>query len=240
MIKKIVLPAFCITAFLVVGSLSFGAAPTNIVDAARTGDANQVRAFIEKKVDVNTRASDGATALHWAVNRDDLKMVDVLLAAGATVDVANDFGTTPLSLACENGSAAMTEKLLSAGAKPNGAIPGGQTPLMIASRTGNVGTVRILLDHGADVDAKEDTKGQTALMWAIDEKHADVIKLLIDRGANFRAKSKGGFSPFFFALRNGDVELVKSFLASGGIDVNEKVPGSQGNGLLITIANPNM
>src|SRR6185503_13367939 len=110
MIKKIVLPAFCLAAWLGAGSLSFGAVPANIVDAARAGDANQVRVFVEKKVDVNTRASDGATALHWAVNRDDLKMVDMLLAAGAKVDVPNDFGTTPMSLACENGSAAMTEK----------------------------------------------------------------------------------------------------------------------------------
>jgi len=240
MIKKIVLPAFGIAAFLLAGSLSFGAVAANIVDAARAGDANQVRALVEKKVDVNTRASDGATALHWAVNRDDLKMVDMLLAAGAKVDVTNDFGTTPLSLACENGSAAMTEKLLKAGAKPNVANPGGETPLMIASRTGSIATVRILLDHGANVDAKEDTRGQTALMWAIDEKHSDVVKLLIDRGANFRDKSRSGFSPFLFALRNGDVELVKSFVASGGIDVNEKVPGSQGGPLLITIANPNM
>src|SRR3954469_22657135 len=115
MIKKIGLPVFCMALFLGAGSLSFGAA-ANIVEAARTGDANQVRAFVEKKVDVNTRASDGATALHWAVNRDDLKMVDILVAAGATVDITNDFGTTPLALASENGSAAMAEKLLKAGA----------------------------------------------------------------------------------------------------------------------------
>src|SRR6185436_18933794 len=164
MIKRIVLPASCIAAFVLAAvSLLFAAVAGNIVDAARAGDANQVRAFVEKKVDVNTRASDGATALHWAVNRDDLKMVDMLLAAGAKVDVPNDFGTTPMSLACENGSAAMVERLLKAGANPNAAISGGETPLMVASRTGNIDTVRVLLDHGANVNAREETKGQTAL-----------------------------------------------------------------------------
>ena len=45
---------------------------------------------------------------------------------------------------------------------------------------------------------------------------------------------------FLFAVRNGDVALVKTLLASGGINVNDKVPGSQGNALLMTIANPNV
>ena len=240
MIKRILLPAFCMAVFVLGAvSLSFGAVAADIVDAARAGDRAQVQAFLQGKVDVNTPALDGATALHWAVNRDDLEMVDVLLAAGAKVDVANDFGSTPLSLACENGSAAMVDRLLKAGANPNAVLRRGQTPLMIASRTGSVDTVRALLDHGANVEAKEETKGQTALMWAIDEQHSDVVNLLMDRGADLNAKSKSGFSPLFFALRNGDAALVKTLLASG-INVNDKVPGSQGNALLLTIANPNV
>jgi uncharacterized protein len=43
-----------------------------------------------------------------------------------------------------------------------------------------------------------------------------------------------------FALRNGDVDLVKTLFAKGGMDPNERVPGSQGGALLITIANPNI
>jgi len=239
--NRILLRAFSMMAF-VLGAVSvpIGAVAADIVDAARDGDTAQVRAFLESDVDVNTPALDGATALHWAVNRDDLEMVDVLLAAGAKVGVANDFGVIPLSLAAENGSVAMVDRLLEAGADPNAALPGGETPLMIAARTGNLDAVRTLLDHGANVDAKEETKGQTALMWAIDEKHSDVVKLLMDRGADVHARSNSGFSPFLFALRNGDVELVETLFAGGGIDVNEKVPGTEGGALLITIANPNI
>jgi ankyrin repeat protein len=36
------------------------------------------------------------------------------------------------------------------------------------------------------------------------------------------------------------VELVKTLFAKGGIDPNDRVPGSQGGALLITIANPNI
>lgn len=241
MIRRILLPALSMAAFLLGGvSPSFGAAAATIVDAARAGDTAQVRALLASKVDVNTPAVDGATALHWAANRDDLAMVDLLIGAGAKVDVANDFGAMPLSLACENGSAAMVDRLLKAGANPNAALPGGGTPLMIASRTGNPDTVRTLLDHGANIDAKEETKGQTALMWAIDEQHSDVVRLLMDRGADVRAKSKSGFSPLMFAVRNRDVELVQVLFAKGGLDANDRVPGTQGNALLITIANPSM
>jgi len=240
MIKRILLPALSAAFLLGAVTLSFAAPAGTIVDAAREGDATRVRAFLDKKVDVNAPAPDGATALHWAVHRDDMKMVNLLLAAGAKVDVANDFGATPLALACENGSAVMVERLLTAGANPNAALSGGGTPLMIASRTGNLDTVRTLLDRGANIDAKEETKGQTALMWAVDEQHSEIVKLLMDRGADVRAKSKSGFSPLMFALRNGDVALVKTLFAKGGIDVNDRVPGSQGGALLITIANPNI
>ena len=35
---------------------------------------------------------DGATALHWAVYRDDLELADLLIRAGANVKAANREG----------------------------------------------------------------------------------------------------------------------------------------------------
>ena len=97
----------------------------------------------EQQVDVNAAEPDGTTALHWAVQRDDLETRRrCCFAPGANVKAANRYGVTPLYLACTNGNAAIIERLLTAGADANTALPEGETALMTAARTGNVAAVK--------------------------------------------------------------------------------------------------
>ena len=53
-----------------------------LVEAAINRDLPKVRALLQGKVDVNTRSSDGSTALLWAVHRDDAGIADVKPANG--------------------------------------------------------------------------------------------------------------------------------------------------------------
>src|SRR3954451_16118149 len=78
---------------------------SEIADAAMNGDLAAVRTLIVKKADVNAPQIDGATALHWAVHRDNAEMVEALIKAGANPKVTNREGTTPLALAAVNGNA---------------------------------------------------------------------------------------------------------------------------------------
>src|SRR5580700_9929609 len=89
------------------GALTLSASPGGaaLVDAAKKADQQAVRSLLKNQTtDVNTPSADGTTALHWAVNRGDLDMVDLLLASGANVKAANRYGVQPLSLAAENGN----------------------------------------------------------------------------------------------------------------------------------------
>ena len=220
-----------------------------IADAAMHGDKAAVRALLQRKVDVNTPQIDGSTALHWAVQANDLDMAGLLLGAGAQVSAANRFGATPMFVATTDGNAAMIELLLKAGADANAVMSSaGDTPLMMAARTGKADAVKVLLDHGANVSAKETWGGTTALMWAISERHSEVAKLLIDRGADVNAKSNfvpaasgrgfegttpvaakpnrpieefasGWMTPLMFAASEDDLESAR-FLISAGADVN--------------------
>jgi len=144
---------------------------------------------VTQKADVNAPQADGATALHWAVYRDDLATVDLLLKAGANPKAANQYGATPLSLAAESGKSAIVQRLVEAGADPNERLANKETVLMMAARTGDVATMQLLLDRGADVNAKEALRGTTALMWAASQKHPAAVKLLVDRGADVGAVS---------------------------------------------------
>lgn len=192
-----------------------------LVDAAKQRNTAAIRALIrQKNIDVNVRHPDGATALLWAVQWDDLEAADLLIRAGADLRAANDLGVTPLTVAATNGSTKMIQKLLAAGADPNTAVPTGETALMTAAMAGSVEGVTLLLSAGAGVDAHESVKGQTALMWAVSEGHTDVVRTLLDHGANAKATSKSGFTPLMFAARQGDWDLANLLLAHGA-DVNE-------------------
>jgi ankyrin repeat protein len=144
---------------------------------------------------VNARAADGTTALHWAVRADDLAKVESLLAAGADAKAQDRYGLTPVRLACENANAQILRRLLDAGADPNSPDPQGTTALMIAARTeGGTEAVKLLLERGAAVNAV-DSVHSTALMWAVRSNHPEVLDLLIHHDAEINARTRKGDPP---------------------------------------------
>src|SRR5215217_2341553 len=82
--------AFGVSALLAVASVSAAQAEHRVADAAERRDTDAIRALLKARADVNGRQPDGATALQWAAHWDALDVADLLLRAGADVNVAND------------------------------------------------------------------------------------------------------------------------------------------------------
>jgi uncharacterized protein len=224
-------------AVLLVGA---GRAPS-LIEVARSGDKDALRALLKPGTDVNAPEGDGGTALHWASYRDEVESADLLIRAGANVNAANDLGVTPLWMASENGSVAMVRRLLEAGANPNAPLLAGETPVMVASRSGYPEVVEQLLAKGGNPNA-HGARGQTALMWAAAQSHSDVIKVLLAHGADLNARSdvwnevmavpphgyleynraipQGGDTALLFAVRVGDLASAKLLVAAGA-NVND-------------------
>lgn len=220
--------------WLTVAVSSAAAVDERLLEAVKTGRADAVAALVKERADVNAPAGDGSTALHWAAHRDDLRIVELLLAAGANVNAADDHGVTPLLIACTNGGVAVAERLLAAGANPNAATAAAHRPLMEASRTGRSDLVGALITAGADVNAADPRLGQTPLMWAVAYRHPTVVRALLERGANVRARSKAGFAPLMFAAQQGDLDTTRVLLEAGA-DLDARTPDSS-SALLIASA----
>jgi ankyrin repeat protein len=211
-----------LTGLMIYSIASFGA-DLRVIEAVKKSDAKALRSLISQRPDINAAEVDGSTALHWAAQRDNLEMVDLLLTAGANPKAANRYNVTPLSLAAMNGNAGVIERLLKAGAGANDVSEEGQTALMTAALNGKVEAVKVLLAHGANVQAVEPIRGQTALMWAASEGNAGAVKALLDAGADVKLKSKNGFTPLLFAVRNGHIDASKVLLSQGS-NVNDAAP----------------
>ena len=242
-------------------------ATTDVADAAMRGDHQALRAAIARKADVNVPQADGTTALHWAVDRDDLEAADLLIGAGARVAARTREGVTPIQLAAVNGSAAMLDRLLKAGVDVNAPLtPTGDTVLMMAARTGKTDAIHVLLEAGADVNAKESWGGTTPLMWAVSEGHSAAARILIDAGADVHARShyvaaangrgfegrtpvasraegkaeefaSGWLTPLMLAAREGHVD-VAHILVGAGADI-DAAAGDGKTALAIAIFNGN-
>ena len=178
----------------------------SLVQAARESDTTTLRLLLgQEGSDVNAPEADGTTALHWAVHRDNLEAVDLLIRAGADVKAVNRYGVQPLSLASLNGNGAVVERLLTAGADPKTTLPRGETALMLAARAGAADTVGMLLAYGADPNAREDYRGQTALMYAAAENNVAAVGALLAAGADLHARSGDADSASAIVKRNADI-----------------------------------
>lgn len=224
-------------------------AASDLIDAARSQNVIAVRSLLAEGADPDASQPDGATALHWAVYRDNLDMVNALLAAGADINSVNRLGASPLYIAAKSGNGELIGRLVDAGADPNLALQMNETPVMTASRSGAVTGVRKLVTAGADVNVRESSRYQTALMWAAAQGHVEVVRALVEAGAELEARSKvrpmlmytdatnggafdqgvmenlGGYTPLLFAARKGHTEVARVLLNAGA-----KIDGAAGNG----------
>ena len=89
-----------------------------IHNAARNGNLNRVKAFLNQGVPVNSRNAYGYTPLHEAAYSGRLSVVQELLKRGAHVNPRTIYGETPLHIAAFYRSPHIIHALMKAGANP--------------------------------------------------------------------------------------------------------------------------
>ncbi|QLH43873.1 MAG: ankyrin repeat domain-containing protein [Coxiellaceae bacterium] len=71
----------------------------DLIDAVILKDINRVKTLLRNGADPNLTIEDGLTPLHFAAAYNAVNIASVLIAAGAKVNVKNDYDETPLDIA---------------------------------------------------------------------------------------------------------------------------------------------
>ncbi|KAN0075055.1 hypothetical protein V8E54_007666 [Elaphomyces granulatus] len=169
---------------------------------------------LRKRAEVDSVDRYGRTALSYAVWKEHMATVKLLLRAGARVDSKDEIGGTPLSYAICNGSTAVVKLLLKKGTQIDSPDDIGKVLLLSAAEKGHEAVVKLLLEKGADLESK-DRFDRTPLFLAATQGHEAVVKLLLEEGANFEPKDDLNYTPLSWAAENGHEVVVKLLLEKG-------------------------
>lgn len=168
---------------------------------ANGGTTAQVQALLDAGAPINTRASDGRSALEVAVRgnqQNGIEMALFLLKQGADAKQKSNSGDglVPLAL-LYGGDLKLIAALQKAGAPTSRA-----SALAIAARQNNMEEAKRLLAAGVPVDERASRTDWTALQWAASDGHPEMCALLLEHGADVLLRSKGDNNQTALQLAN--------------------------------------
>ena len=222
---------------------------TPLISAITIGDEELVQLMLQRGASVEARCADQITPLMYAVNHGYLSISELLLKRGAKID-STTAGWTALHRAADNLNVPMVKLLLAKGADIEGRSPKdfspkkhplarlgsdfddydevdaadadeGWTALLRAATKGQEAMVRLLVEKGADIEARNPTKG-TPLICAAETNYEAIVEFLLKSGANVDAEDQFGWKPLHRVMVNRGGEGVIQMLLTHGADVNAR------------------
>jgi len=153
----------------------------------------------------------------WAIEKNNLSDVSMLLKKGADPDIPNKEGYTPMMVVAQTEDLKLAQILIDAGAKLDTRNKFGETAIMLASYHGRTEMVRLLYIKGAEINHA----GWNPLLYAASGGHLDTIRLLLTGEANINSTSDNGTTPLMMAVRGNHLDAA-ALLLSNGADPNIK------------------
>ena len=153
-------------------------------------------------------------ALHAAASRNNVAIMNILIACGHDKDAANGWGMTTLYFAAQKGHIDAVTCLVEQGADKDKQDAEGCTPLLIAVWKGHFTVVQYLVEQGADKE-KTDNRRESPLYYAAEAGRFDIVTYLIEQGVNKEQTDNEACTPLMKACYGGHVHIVKYLLDQG-------------------------
>lgn len=160
------------------------------------------------------------TPLGLAAEYDKVDAIEVLAAAGATIEARNSGNNTPLMVAALEGCSGAVRKLIELGAEVNFHDSSESALLLLCGRSskrdGRLEILQMMLKACACLDGIENLMGWTHLHKAAERSDEAIVSALIAREANIDAEMvESVLTPLIIAIENNRPAIVKLLLDAG-------------------------
>lgn len=184
--------------------------------AVEAGADLLVKLLLWKDVDVNARDCCRRTALHLACqshHKKNRRIVDLLLSAGAKVNVQNEWGETPLHVACWSKNEYLVGVLLKNNANLDLVNNKDMTPLDIVARlkVEDMSLANTLLDSNTVVNAVN-SEGWSSLHFACSFMAMDTVCAILNKGGDVNLADSQGNTPLHIACTKNSRSLIEMLL----------------------------
>jgi ankyrin repeat protein len=193
---------------------------TPLMMACEIGDEVAVKMLLDKDAKIDLKDAKGGTALTYAYNSSNIKIMRTLLDKGASPDVFLYSDTTLLLDAVLNNEKEAMDLLLEKNANVNFASKDMLTPLMMAmSESPEI--VKALLAKRADA-TKADINGETALMYGCESGKLENVKLILAQKIDPNITDNFGITALHIAAKLEAKDFVTELLNHGAkIDIQD-------------------
>jgi len=198
---------------------------SSVMIAAEWGNADAISALLlhlpaaDVARMVNTRNSEGHTAVMLATQHKHLGAISILCQNGANTELKVLDGLTPVLLAVERGHWEAVTVLAMFGADVNvRTAKDGIPAIMMAANRGDIAMIAALRHAGADINAT-DSMNRTALQLSVGRGAQLTCETLLRLGANAHAKTSTNRTMLMLAAARGWVDIVHTLIGHD-VDVN--------------------
>jgi ankyrin repeat protein len=148
-----------------------------------------------------------------AAGTSDTKIMELLLASGAHVELQDKTGHDALWFAADSGTEEIADRLLAAGS-PVDSNRSQQSPLFASVHAGRPGMLEHLIRKGLSPNAKG-SSGDTPLISAAARGDAALVKVLVGGGATIDEQNNAGNTALIVAIREGHANVCQVLLKGG-------------------------
>jgi ankyrin repeat protein len=187
-----------------------------LADALRNDDAVRMHELLAAGVDPDGYDDAGNAPLHIAVMQNNLRLIEILLDAGADIDrPRTGAGDTPLLEAVQHHRDDASLLLLARGADPTYAAWRGPALRSAIQQNARPDVVDALIEHGAIEKARDPGHVPALLQIAARDGKSAILRKLIAAGVPPDLANESGYTALMGAARKGHVEAARTLIELG-------------------------
>jgi ankyrin repeat protein len=158
------------------------------IHALQEGDITALKDLLDAGISPNTMTKKGKSALLIAAESGQIEVMNVLLNAGADIDIVHEDNKTTLM------------QLVTKKTTPH-----------------NRAVIEYLVSHGANINIQDSKWGYTALHWSIVSGQIENLQILLQDGADANILSFNKLPPLLEATQRDQVSAIRILVQFGAL-----------------------